>query len=71
MRILVIGDSYVEAIQVPQEKHFGRLLESKLPNTEVILMARGGYGTKREKELLRDGLKFAPDVVVVVWCNND
>lgn len=73
-RIIVLGDSYVEALQVPLDKTFHKLLESRLnreskppnKNFEVISMGISGYGQVKEYELLETrGIKYKPDLVMV------
>ena len=73
-RVLVLGDSYIEALQVRLEESFSRQLEARLnENTssrryEVVSMGVSGYGTA--SELLyyrRTGRAFAPDVVVLAF----
>lgn len=51
-RIVVLGDSFMEAYQVPLEQSFPRLLEKNLnkrssKKVEVINLGVGGHGTAR------------------------
>lgn len=70
LRILVLGDSYVEAVQVPQDKSFHNLLEGRLnrtapPPVEVIALGTSGAGARRSLATLRSlGAKYEPDIVV-------
>jgi hypothetical protein len=72
-RIVVLGDSYVEALQVPLQKSFHKLLEkslneTKIPHTtfEVISMGASGNGARKNYEALRTiGIKFKPDLVLM------
>lgn len=69
-RIAVIGDSYVEAMQVNLEDTFFSQLASNLQNkgknVEVLSFGVGGFGTAQEYLLLRDyALKYSPDLVIV------
>jgi hypothetical protein len=71
-RIIVLGDSYVEGLQVAREQTFTHKLETLLNNSgrkkryEVINMGVGGYGTTQELLLLKDrGLEFEPDLVIL------
>lgn len=72
-RVLVLGDSFVEAIGVAVEQAFPRRLEAHLaaagaPPTEVINAGAVGYGTGQEYLLLRhEGLRYQPDVVVLLF----
>lgn len=73
VRVAVIGDSYVDAIQLPLEKIYPRLLEARLakatpPPVEVEAIAIGysGWGQPSELDALdRYALPYRPDVVVL------
>lgn len=73
VRILVLGDLYVEALQVPQAESFHNRLESSLnaaapPSTrfEVIALGRSGSGPRVSLDTLRKvGLAYQPDVVLL------
>jgi hypothetical protein len=81
VRIAVVGDSYVEGLQVPFENTFGALLEGKLQgcsafdgkNVEVINFGVSGYGTAQELITLRHNVwQYSPDIVLLaVTTNND
>lgn len=43
-RVLLLGDSFAEALQVPREQNFVELAEARLPGTEIINAARSGMG---------------------------
>jgi hypothetical protein len=70
-RILVLGDSFMEALQVPLEASFHRQLEHRLRALtgrpiEVMNGAVSGWGTDDHLEYLtRHGVTFAPDLVIV------
>jgi len=74
-RIIVLGDSVVVGLNIAAiddlvssrlEAAFGR------PDIEVLNFGVMGYNTRGEVELLRTkGLKYAPDVVIVVFVDND
>ncbi len=73
-RIVVLGDSIAEALQVPLEASFPRLLEEMLnfggggPPTEVINFGVADYGTDQEYLTLKTrGAPYQPDVVVLVF----
>jgi lysophospholipase L1-like esterase len=72
-RVLVLGDSFVEGVQVKPEETLTRALESTLRTNaggpvEVINAGNGGWGTAQEFEFLRyEGLQYQPDVVVLVF----
>ncbi len=69
-RIVVIGDSFCEAVQVNFEETFQQRLEQLLNHRgatrwEVINLGVGDFGTAQEYIALRDyGLAFDPDVVI-------
>ncbi len=81
VRIAVIGDSYAEALQVPQERAFWSVLEKRLQSceafhdrqVEVINFGVSGYGTAQELITLRRRVwDYAPDIVLLaVTTNND
>ncbi|HEV2913295.1 MAG TPA: SGNH/GDSL hydrolase family protein [Pyrinomonadaceae bacterium] len=77
LRIAVIGDSYAEALQVPQENAFWAVLEQKLQQcrkfedyrVEVINFGVSGYGTAQELITLRTKVwDYAPDIVLLAVC---
>jgi hypothetical protein len=69
-RILVIGDSFSEAVQVNLEETFHQRLEAMLDEREpgrweVINLGVGDFGTAQELVALTEyGLAFNPDVVI-------
>jgi len=75
-RILVLGDSFVQALQVNAEDSFAKLLEAQLNERsdssvrfEVINAGVTGYGT--DQELLffsQEGYKYTPDLVMLTFC---
>lgn len=73
-RILVFGDSYVEALQVSLADAFPALLERALnahahsPRFEVIALGQSGFGTADEyMRYLNFGTKYAPDLVILAF----
>ena len=70
-RVVVLGDSFVEAVQVTTEENLCRLLEAELiadGPVEVINLGVAGSGTAAEYLRLRDeGLAYDPDLVVLVF----
>jgi lysophospholipase L1-like esterase len=76
-RILFLGDSFTEAIQVPLQKTFHQLIEKELNErvdfqVEVISMGRSGAGTQKCYDILMDtGLRYAPDLVLMQFLSND
>lgn len=76
-RILVLGDSMTEALQVPLEDTFVKWLERELVEAgngvEVINGGSAAYGTDNELLFYRhEGRRYEPDVVVLVlFTRND
>jgi hypothetical protein len=76
-RIIVLGDSFVEANQVPLQKTFEKILETELNekmrfSVEVISLGRSGTGTAKSDEILREiGLRYQPDLVIMEFLSND
>ena len=73
-RILVLGDSYVEALQVPLELAFPALLEAKLnaasrsKRFEVLALGQSGFGTTEEyMRYLNYGVRYSPDIVILAF----
>lgn len=73
-RILVLGDSYMEALQVPLEDSFPKLLERYLNRRrnnlrfEVINGGVSNYGTADELIFFRkEGKKYQPDLVLLAF----
>lgn len=70
-RVLLLGDSFVEALQVPLAETFARGLERRLGAVagrpvEVVSMGVSGYGTASEYLWYREhGRAFRPDVVLL------
>jgi hypothetical protein len=76
LRVLALGDSYVEATQVPPERHFARRLEALAARAgervEVVAMGAANQGQSHQLanyEAL--GRSFGPDVVLTFFCVND
>jgi hypothetical protein len=71
LRVLVLGDSFMEALQVPYEASFPSLLERELERRtarpiEIVNASVSGWGTDDElKYLTAYGMKCAPDLVLV------
>jgi hypothetical protein len=65
-RVVVIGDSFVQAAQVPLEAGFGRQLQDRLGDVEVLSMGVPGAGTATELGVLeRYALAKEPDLVIL------
>lgn len=81
LRVAVLGDSFVEAVQVPAEKTFPRVMERELAackglggkEAQVLNFGVSGYGTAQELLTFRHlARRFKPDLVVlaVMWGND-
>lgn len=71
-RILALGDSFTEAVQVGEDEMFTTLLERRVPNLEVLNAGVGGYGTVQQYLYLQsEGLRFQPDTVLLMFYKND
>jgi len=73
-RILVLGDSFAQAVQVPLEEAFHSILEQRLNsskkpfNFEVINAGVGGYNTELELLLLKEeGFRYQPNIVLLTF----
>jgi hypothetical protein len=81
IRIAVIGDSYAEAIQVPEDKTFTAVAERVLSDcpalkgkrVEAMNFGVDGYGTAQELlTLQRKVWAYSPDIVVLaIFLGND
>ena len=74
-RILILGDSFMQASQVPYEASLPALLEEALGHggVEVINMGVQAYGTAQELIYMQEeGLKYAPDLALLAfYAQND
>jgi Flp pilus assembly protein TadD/lysophospholipase L1-like esterase len=73
-RVLLLGDSVVEGYGLRESETISRRLEDLYPDgsTEVLNFGVSAYCTRAEVELLEvKGLRFEPDVVVLVFVEND
>ena len=68
-RIAVVGDSFVEALQVDSEQAFFRVLEQTLNrnglDTEVYSFGVSGFGTAQAYHLIKSYvLQYSPDLII-------
>ena len=76
-RVLILGDSFAEGYGVAYEDTAGQVLERELgkggdQRVTVICAGTSGYSTDQELLLFRTrGLKYVPDLVVLLFCAND
>ena len=75
-RVVVLGDSYAEALQVSVEKTFWRLLERRLEacafqsgkKVDVVNLGVSGFGTGQALRMLQSrGLAYQPDLVILAF----
>jgi hypothetical protein len=75
VRVAVLGDSFVEALQVPADSMLTQQLVRCLGGAgrcEVMNFGVSGYGSCQQLALLEERvLRFDPDVVVSVYYHND
>ena len=80
LRIVVLGDSYCEAVQVELERTFWSVLERELNQCELLTSKKievlnsgvSGYGTAQELLMLRHHLwKYEPDVVLLAFLSGN
>ena len=76
LRVLLLGDSFVEAIQVSPDRQLARLLEARAARgghaLEVVSMGISGYGQSHELATYESvGRSFDPDLVIAFFCPND
>jgi hypothetical protein len=77
LRVAILGDSCTEALQVPLEQTFWKIMEPQLRATarsrgwrdaEVLNFGVAGYGTAQELLTLREKVwRYSPDVVVLAF----
>ena len=71
-RLLVIGDSLAWGFGVDRNEIFTERIEASLPQTEVINAAVSGYSTDQELLWLeKEGVRYRPDLVLVLVSGND
>jgi hypothetical protein len=71
-RILTLGDSQTEAVQVGETELFTARIEQADSHFEVLNAGVGGYNTVQEYlYLVSEGLKFRPDLVMLMFMGND
>ncbi len=72
-RIVVLGDSFCDQLEMPFKQLWHRVLERRLNSgstepIEVINLGIGGFGTDQEYKTLKNyGLKYHPDLVVLAF----
>ena len=69
-KILIIGDSYTEALQISDGKAYYDYLKND--STELFVHGCGGYGTLQESLVLDNYIdEIKPDLILWQFCHND
>jgi hypothetical protein len=76
LRVLALGDSFVEGYTVPEDQTVTQVLEAKLRASgcpaEVLNAGHAAYSTDQEYLFYRDeGVKYSPQVVLLFFYYND
>lgn len=71
-RVLLLGDSITEAVQVPEDETFAARLEAGLRSdgtaAEVLNAGVAAFGTDNELSFFRaEGVRYSPDLVLLVF----
>lgn len=70
-KVLFIGDSYVQSVEVSNDKTFYNILKDSL-NIEVFAFGQAGYGTLQQKLVIDKYFdQIKPDLIVWQSCDND
>ncbi len=70
-RLFIIGDSFIQAIEVSDDKTFYHYLE-KDNHFEVFAYGMAGYGTLQEAMIIENYIsEINPDIVLLQFCSND
>jgi len=74
--ICILGDSTMQAYQIPDGNSLPHLLQASLskrhPNAVVLPLAVGGYGTLQEAMVFEDFCEpLKPDLIIWHWASND
>lgn len=71
-RLMVIGDSFVDAAEVGDQETFVWLLDECLPGVDVDNLGVYGYSTAQELILLEQEIeRYDPDLVLLLTISND
>ncbi|MEA1949263.1 MAG: SGNH/GDSL hydrolase family protein [Thermodesulfobacteriota bacterium] len=71
-RIVVLGDSFMWGYGVENEEMFSAVLQDLLSGSETVNFGVNGYSTVQELVRLEiEGLRYEPDVTVLVFVWND
>jgi lysophospholipase L1-like esterase len=71
-RIIVLGDSFMWGYGVENNEMFSTVLQDLIPGTETVNFGVNGYSTVQQfVRLESEGLRYEPDVTVLVFVWND
>ena len=71
LRLLVLGDSFTQAVEVSDDKTYFAHLSNAL-HADVFAYGCGGYGTVQEYLVLDQYVdRIQPDAVLLQYCSND
>lgn len=71
-RVLVVGDSFTEAVQVDENDLFTARIATAHARLEVLNAGVGGYSTVQKFLYLRErGFTLKPDIVLAMYFGND
>jgi hypothetical protein len=71
-RVVILGDSYVDGAEVDDRDVHTVLLQQRMPDAEVINAGVYGYSTAQALITLEEvGLRYGPDLVVLLTVEND
>ena len=66
VRAVLLGDSFIEALQVARRDNLGSIAERRMPGLEVVNVGYSGRSPVDYADWLEQyGSRFAPDVVIV------
>lgn len=77
LKVMILGDSFAEALQVEMEEKFGVLLERSLArrlnaSVKVVTLGRSGTGQVNQYAYWRAfGSIVKPDILILLFCHND
>ena len=70
-KVLFLGDSYTQSVEVSNEQTFYRRIADSLP-VEVFAFGQAGYGNLQELMILEEVVEeIDPDLLVLQVCDND
>lgn len=71
-KVLVIGDSYTQAVQVDDDSSYWAQLAHRRPDLEIVVLGVGGYATLQEAMQL-ERLVPTEHPALIIWqlCGND